>query len=289
MNANVAIQQIRKIFKDNLYKREILTKTGGKIDFNRLSQHKTSKYIRRKPLERGSQKYNIEILLDDSGSMYGHGEGKRALLAHEATARLAKVLGPVADINVTLFNYLEQSTNWRSFTSTSHLKRTGSSIYDVGEMELPNFFVTRNSDNLNVVSAFPPADMDEVEFSEPATGGNYEIVNILNAVSRLKSKEGKKIIIVLSDGQPNLDYHPSWDEDKSAGFKKLILAGRRVKKYPVDDYRKIIEDIKTRHGIETISFGLETDDMSHLYPNFTPIYCLDDLYEGLIKELKRVI
>jgi len=89
------------------------------------------------------------------------------------------------------------------------------------------------------------------------------------AAKRLSErKEKRKILMVFSDGMP----------------------AAHVKDYQVlnGDLKRAVESIK-KSGIECIGFGIETDAVSHFYPEFIVIDKLADLPGKVMKKLTQLI
>ena len=280
MKEEVAAQRVKALLRDNLYKREVLVKSGGNIAFDRLARYKTTKYIRKKALEKSGNQLNVEILLDNSGSMYPFGWRTKniAIPAHDAAYRAIRTLKSVANINLTLFNYLEVRVPIDEFTPTSHLYR----CEGVGTIDIETHrYYEYENDGVTHIESVKPGD--ERDFDEDAAaGGNYEIASILNAAERLKSLDGDKMIMVFSDGRPNLDDHDPSDP--------IVLAGRRIDKYPKSEYADAISGIARAGGIHILSFGIETSDPEKYYPIFRKIDDVEmDMYPALIDTIKEAI
>lgn len=75
--------RIKRIMKDNLYERKILSKSGT-LEGNRLAHHRVSNKLFSKKEEHKGKTYYIDLLLDCSGSMLD--DGNRAY--HAITACL---------------------------------------------------------------------------------------------------------------------------------------------------------------------------------------------------------
>ncbi len=290
MNPEIAAQKIKRIMKDNCFRRRTLT-TSGKIEFNRLAFHSSSRMLFSKESERQGKEYYVELLLDASGSMWHDisggssffssldktGESGRIKLAAESVEMIAKSMGKYCNLNITLFNYLEKKVGWKDFKAKKyqHLD-IYPNIAQVGDAEGRKHIV----ESAKAVN-FPSADwVAEGEDGNKCIGGNWEIINILNAAQRLKPKKGKKIIMVLLDGQPSMDYHNPQ--------QAIHLSGRRVDQNPRTQYRRTIEGL-IKSGIEVMGFGIQTESPKEFFPDFYKIDTPEEILPTLITALQQHI
>lgn len=268
MTEEQAIIQLKKIFRDNIFRRDVLS-TSGRVNFNRLGMHKTSKNLFSRPdgSEKGN-KYNIEILLDDSGSMYND----RAEQAHLACYNIIRALKSLTNLNLTLFNYTETRVNINDFTPTSH------KLCGISQARKEYYYSVKEGDVETIISA-QPSNYDNCESKY---GGNWEIVNLLNAVNRLNKEKGEKIVIMLCDGCPSLDDHNVRKD------KNLIIAGVNTKYYTRDVYASQVKKM-LGDKIKMITIGIGTNSPEAYYPNF---YLCDDpnnIYSILVESLTKTI
>lgn len=269
MDINVASQKVKRILKDATYDRKVLAKSGN-MNFNRLAMHKSSKYLFTKPQAQQSRKYHVELLLDASGSMWGNMFRPSCIKeACQAVEKTAKLIGPYTDLNITLFNYLETTVPWKEFEAEKYMEEDMYGKYAAihqGEREIIVDFKHKE--------LYPGA---KVEIDE-SLGGNWEMCNIINAVDRLKQKDGKRVLLIFLDGSPNLDDHDT-DEDN------VFVAGQSVLQNPRDKYHEKIESFMAQ-GITVIAYGIMTERPEQYYPNFYLIEDPDKMYEVLIRSLE---
>lgn len=99
MDDQDAVNEIRRILRDNLYERRILDKRW-RLETNRLAHYRTSnRLFSRKTLNQW-KKYHFEILLDVSWSMFDY---YRMMPSLKATHAVVKTLNKLWDVRVTLF------------------------------------------------------------------------------------------------------------------------------------------------------------------------------------------
>lgn len=255
--------------KDNCFKREVLS-TGGRINFSRLPYHKSSKLLFNREQERKGKKYYVELLVDASGSMAMDNRIDHATMAAEL---IAKVLGKFCELQITMFNYLEFKVKWQDFRAEKWGDFYGNSPYE-------NFAEVLDGQKRRIVPEKQAHLYKKTVKSDASTDGNWEICNILNAAKRLKKKNGKRIIIILLDGQPNLDDHPG-------DHNNLHIAGVRVDQNPYDSIKTTIQ--KLEKDITILAFGISTDRPKQFYTNFQKINSPEEILESLIMSLQKHI
>lgn len=309
MKVETAAQQIRKILKDNCFKRETL-QTTGKIHFNRLPFYKSSRHLFVKPSDLKGKKYHVELLIDYSGSMWGepmpssYDEAVAGLPTYSTTASIsplsfssffgrpdrhtpaiksgeavAAIMGKYCDLNITLFNYLETTVSYKDFRGGAYWRKS----YD----ELPDAILAEDSEGgRHLVPAWRKTYMSSLGSNYHQTAGNWEICQILNAAARLRKKDGRKVLMILLDGKPNLD-----DFGGENPTEKLYIAGRRVDLLPTKKYKKLIKGLESE-GIEIVAFGIDTDNPQKYFTNFEYIdtsSANNAILPALIKQFKRIV
>lgn len=297
------INKLKKIFRDNLYERNILSKTGS-VNFNRLGMAKTSKYIFNKKEETKGYKYNVELLLDASGSMYYNGRlGSSALALYMIYQALKKLV----NVNITLFNYTEYKIKddndifLKTIRDTIKQNNNISSVdtrdltNKLAELKLPVFEEITAYKNKNNKKTYILTDKEKLRynlneneyegFTFDAMAGNYDITNIINTINSLKKQKGGKIIIIISDGRPHLDYH------SVTGEYDLFLSGNNIKDWAISgaEWKNKLNEIINNNQIKLISIGLKTEEPARYYNNFYLIEEIDNTYNVLIKSLEKAI
>ncbi|NBQ51837.1 MAG: hypothetical protein EBU35_14605, partial [Marivivens sp.] len=102
-----------------------------------------------------------------------------------------------------------------------------------------------------------------------AGGNNSDPDAILIAADMLRARpEDRRILLVLSDGQPNWRTYNAW--------------ARR-------EYLKdVVRDVNAE-GIETIGIGINSDAVSHYYPKHVVVRNIDDLATTAMEQLAQTI
>lgn len=274
-----AQQHLKRILKDNMFRRHVLSKSG-RLSFNQLARYKVTQKIFSKPQENQGQQYHVELLLDNSGSMYhSWSSDPKARPALKATESLCKLFGPVSDLRVTMFNYQDITANWKSFDGDALFKK-------YHEEEQDDRVHERVVDGIKIIE---PCEGECSLRNFSALCGNWDMVTFQNAVNRLVKKEGKKIILVLSDGRPNLDRHDrEYHAEAEHPIKeKLKIAGLRADKYVPSDYLSMTRSAE-KNGIFVHGFGIKTNGPKEYFDNFTLIENPEQIYEEVIKALQGI-
>lgn len=257
-----ALVAIRRIMKDNLFRRQVISKQG-RLCMNRLHAYQTSSHLFIKPQEKEGKAYHVELLIDNSGSMYNY---DRAEPAFEAAKKIANVLGAYCDLKITSFDYLE-----KKFCRKEFAKMDFNDDYCIEGGGGYNYSSVVNIDGENHVM---PGDEDNT------AGGNWEVANVVNAASRLRKKEGTRIIIILLDGNMRTD---CWHEEEMID-DNMFFSGLPVRRYNSSTYVNDVKKIE-KEGIKVKAFGIGTSDPKQYFSDFTQIDDPEDIYGELIKFL----
>lgn len=272
----MASAKLKRILRDNLYTRNVET-TTGKLNFLALHKYKTSRKLFTRPQERAGKKYNVELLLDNSGSMY---QQEYAAPAFEAAHYLCQLFGPLTDMNVTLFNYGEHTMNWKNFHKEFVDKEHKQNTYHwkYGDRKV-------GEDMYNIERVPDPSNTDGYEQTYKAAAGNWEISTILGARHRLLQKQGEKIIFILLDGHPNLDEHNVVNRGETS--PKYFMNGVCLNNYPKEAYSARIQEI-IDEGIKVVAFGLGFDVRKY-YPVGTRIRTPENIVQHSVAIMEDLL
>lgn len=187
MNASTFVTKCRDILKDNASHRLVGGQRSGVVDEGRVAMAACGENrIFKRPLARRFASYRVDIMVDASGSMWGHGSGKRWL--HAAVAACA------------LYNGLRTS----GATVFVHPFSMGL---------LPPLDMATNEtaiDSMNAVFRHPVRVTKHGGMTVNAAHGNHDsyCLSTVAAQSIADRKHQGKIVLVLSDGRPSCDYYP---------------------------------------------------------------------------------
>lgn len=293
MQLQTAANRIKRIFRDNLFERTVESKRG-KLNFSALHKHKTSTRIFSKPQATWWKKYNIEILLDTSGSMQSDNRFYHSL---QTCAKICELLWPVADVSVAMFNYVEERLARKDLILKS--KEREWDLYKQ-YMDDPRFDTLAIDGKAYIVKQTWPKQTYEYDrgecinrwypwnrewyFSYYAASGNWEICNIVNAAERLKNKEWHKFIIVILDWQPNLDEHRWWRMKDM----HLHIAWQSTMKYHRGNYRDTIVSLERQwYNILGIWLWDWAEWIRDYFPKNILLYKPDDVYGILVDYFEK--
>lgn len=290
MKLNQASQRIQRILRDNMFSRKNLA-TSGSLAFNRLASYKVSKKIfERKQADTGKL-YNLELLIDLSGSMRDGGNDVAALTAAQ---NISKLLRHICSINITVFNYLERIIGVdellaldtaskrlafiRSFQKQKVWARQQWDKYyfcwpdDIGR--------THRVDSDTTLSSMFHKNSSRVIM---ASRGNREVCNIVNAWKRIRQKDWHNIIVIVQD----------WAMEMSSQFReeyddrKIYIANQPVERYTYDGYVPTLRKIEK--DVELVSMGINTQRPSHFFSNFVYVSDPNDIYKNIVELFERLI
>lgn len=225
-------EELKRRLKENQFDRRKNCATWEKLDTTKLHLIGLDKNIFLKKVKWTWKKYACEILLDVSWSMFP-GKNNYIKDAVESLINIIKFLYWVVDINVVMYDYVERRVRFRDVFS---IKLNMLNMdWDSAAMELWQRIKTVT--NGNVKSVVP----DEWWFR--SSGGNREIINIVNAAERLNNmwSDWDKCIILIGDWDMNLDNH-GWRSAHEQD-KDLIIAWKSVKKYNPDTAADVVKNL----------------------------------------------
>ena len=195
MNLNLAKNKLKTILKDNKNIRRIRS-NRWLIRWNSLYNYKTSDKIFSKKWSNSWKKYNLEILLDCSWSMWHWHwlwRSSAIYISMLMLKDLIKLFKWIVDINIYWYNLIE-----RHFTN-QYIEK----------------FDMDNLSNFNKASSFlwmndMKEEDNEYKYSQwwglHSWAWNFDIINLYNSFIRLSKKEWEKIIIIIWDWEMRCDY-----------------------------------------------------------------------------------
>ncbi len=194
----------------------------------------------------------VTLLIDCSGSM----GGDKIEVARQTALALGEALKGIG-INFEALGF-----------NTSSSSALASKIRTLTEKEVQRFNRFGETLRLMVFKKFESSDLTGVVKAE-AGGANADGESIIWAAKRLAlRKEKRKILIVLSDGQPAY-----------GGANHEILAG---------DLKRVI-GLLPKSGIEPIGIGILTDDPKLFYPQWVEVSDVSKLSSTVMGKLSRML
>lgn len=270
----LASVQLKRVLRDNMYEREVQA-TSGTLNSLTLHRYKTSRKLFLRKQEKKNKQYHVEILIDNSGSMYD----ERAREAFAAAHYMCQLLGPLTDLMVTQFNYNELRMPWKLFHKNFINDTSSKSTHNN-----KNWYISDRKDGNNIYS-----ERDE-DGDYQGYYGNWEIIHILRAAERLKKCKGDKFIFILLDGGPNLDQHSKYsrNEKDEMPTERLYINGYCVNEYPRNRYFAIVNEL-IESGIKVFAFGINTSSPQQYYPVFKKVSSPEDVVPFVVQLLKEYL
>ena len=244
-NEQYFMKKLKSILRDNLYLRQESGKRSGSLDHRKLYKIKLSDRLFTKKGALRGKEYNLVIAIDCSGSMSGAKMNSALLFLR----KLFKVLHKECNLAIVAFN-----------TLTETLKRFDEKI-----------------DHKELDRRIEEEIVDRI-FRSKYTGGNHDHLAIRMAADLLRKKKGKKLIVILSDGQPACGCGFSINgvqECRDAGF--LI--------------QKLHEEVKKteNEGVQILGISILYTPSREFYNYGAVVENVKQLYGVVLRELSKII
>jgi hypothetical protein len=285
MELRQAQQAIQRVLRDNLFARQVLA-TSGSLEFNRLAKYRTSKRLFARKQAESGKLYNFIILIDCSGSM----GGTRFHWAITAAKNLAKLLKHVCNLEFRLFNMIEwkmtadeilamdPTVRRREMTKVYiWVKQIGNekrSLCHPTDIWCKHRLNDSSIDDYNEILPWRSL-VGDVECQD----WTAEAYHLISARKDIRHKQGKNVILLLHDGEPN---YPYWTERDN-----LLSVGVPVIKHKMSSYGNDIKKIE--RDVELVSMWIQTDKPRDQFSNFVYINNPNDIYKNVVILFERLI
>lgn len=194
----------------------------------------------------------VTLLIDCSGSMHG----QKMDVARQTALAMGESL---KSLNIT-FEALGFNTSYSRKLQDETLK--------LKTEELKRFNRVNETLNLMVFKKFDSEDMTGIVHAQ-AGGANADGESLIWAGKRLaERKERRKILIVLSDGQPSY-----------GGANHKVLAG---------DLKRVVS-LMPKSGIEPIGIGIRTEDVKMFYPKYVVVDDVAKLSTTVMRTVAKLL
>lgn len=286
MNDATFQRTLQSVLFDNKYDRFVAKRRSGKLNTKGLSKIGYSDKIFKKREERQNKEYSIALVVDCSGSM----NGSRIAFATDAANKLSKHLSS-AKINHAVYTYGNHCVQLTPFTTK----------YD---RQIPRKFelVKEGDIRIHWKCDVPIEDRKGWRFdkytclgldydfaknkrisikgsndTDYVGGGTATSIALEKVNYELSKESGKKIMIILSDG----------DYNECKGNRQAYELPKKTYDEIPQDLKKIVVRI-IKSGIEVHSIGIQTDGVNRYYPpeRTCAIYDLAQLYDHIIKIIR---
>lgn len=244
--------QLERVLKVKEAAKWVGDKEQGRIDTRALSRLASIPGTRRIFKEFAKTETNnvaVEILIDMSGSMR-----ERMKTAKMAAIAMAEAL---KDINIAF-----EVTGFNSKPSGSVASYTAS----LGDTS--RFNRTNEALDLHVFKSFDSSSLSGLERVFVGVQNPDGECVVWAAQRLMKRKEKRKILIVLSDGEPGT----------GDGSRGILCSDLRNKV-------KLIQ----KSGIECIGIGIESECVKHFYPDYIVLKDVKDLPQGAMRKLAKIV
>ena len=308
MNDATFQRTLQSVLFDNMYDRNVARRRTGKINNKGLQRISYSDKIFKRKEERMNKQYSIALLVDCSGSMNGDKMRIAANSALKLSRHLssAKINHAVYGFNTPTLKLKDYNTAWDRDVE----KKLWMMIRDlwcawdrrgVTTLEEPEWcseygqyeifskgtslkYIGHNLDlkNLKTLSLDDVLGTNrDIEHCGGAAWNNDSHA-VRFVAKELHKQSGKKIMIVLSDGEPA----GSYPYLQSAEFPRENYCGNLDRQ----NLKQHIKDIM-KSGIEVHSIGIQSDAVNKFYPpdRTCSVYDLGQIYDHIIKIIRNNI
>lgn len=277
MNTTTFKAHLLSMFKDNMYDRYVGNKRTGKLNTRKIYKVNTTDKVFQRKEERKNKRYNISLLVDCSGSMAGglFTEPKWEE-ASNAARRLAETFNNIENIDLEIVGFNTIDHMIKEFDEPLDLKKKPIDliISDITRERTDSGFKFHRALYFDEKTKKVELNGNEVNGSyQHLTQGNCDGKTVYEAVERIKERDGKHIIIMLSDGKPSFDVGFEWH-----------CFDRPKKRYSDYDLKKIVNQA-IKDGIIFLGIGMKDASVKKYYPpkNTLVINDMCTLYPELIK------
>lgn len=251
MNMTTFTQRIRSVMRDNQFTRTSSGHRSGKLDMNKLYKvFAKSTRVFTKQTERKNKKYNILIMVDESGSM----EEEMYSPKYETERTKIEI---TAELVWTLIKALH--SNNIDFSVVGYNRR-------ISVRKWFNEKITRRSlDNLRTKI-----------FESPRTyGGCNHDLRAMNLGLKIlnETTEGQNICFIFSDGEP-------------ACGCSLNESGSSYNEY-IREIKTTVKDISKKAAVITVGIG--SDEVGEVYMNTKRIDDQEEFMNYVLTSLNKII
>ena len=246
--------KLNSVMIDNQYDRVVPRRKRGKLDTKSLWRVSTGQEdVFKQKQEKKGKKYNIVLLVDESGSMYLSGRRDRIIKAADITLMLMRSFKNL-NIDFAVVGFNSEIVTHKDFS-------------DKG------FNTVSEYDNLKQEMI----DLADEQKNHDIVGCNHDYDAIKEALGMLKGKEGQNILMVISDGNPNCDIGTTCRSRNKYDQSK----------HQFDKIRTLLEE--KPKGTLAVGIGIESYAVEKIYPDHILVEDTDQLKVEVLKYLRKNI
>lgn len=264
MTEQIAKKKIKSIMKDNIAYRKVKGAKKGDLCHSTLYKAKISDRVFEVKGIMSKKKYKVALVVDCSGSMDWHEPGNRSIQAANATMELVKVFSDVADVAVYGFNTLLYT--FKKFgENVKNVEEIGGKIKRLAALDSNN-----HSKHIEWKYLDP-------QLANRVRGGNHDAYCLEQVYEQIRKQDGKKIMIVLSDGKPKCDDAPDCGNPGCASHEKQSI-----------NLKKIVKYIQ-KNKIDIFGIGIANTSIADYYPHSYYLENPNMIYNYIINGLRKII
>lgn len=308
MNDATFTARLSSVMLDNKFDRYVKGRRSGKLDTKGIYKISISDKLFKRKEERKNKHYAVSLVIDCSGSMHSNGKFR---IAFESAKKLSWHLSKIGiPHNIVGFN--SHTIEVKPF-NTSYDKKVDINLNkllddfdvyyvranknnnfgaDFGDLVKPikerkseywlylgNSYQDKNIRStklaIDAIDKKTVAEGDTLIHRVNGSGYNNDPMAINWATKQILKQKGKKIMIVLSDGQPAIS---------NSMFQVPEQLDRLFETVTVADTAKEV-DKTIKAGVELYSIGILDGSVSRYYParRCCAVYDLSQLYDHIIK------
>lgn len=263
MQENIKRELQRKL-KNNTFLRT-QESVSGKLNPNKVSMAKVTKKVFTEKVPNTWKAYNVELLVDVSGSMFGGDLTTSMKTVKEIVAYFFGII----NVNITFFDMCETPIK-------------GIEALDLDVNNEYQFRTEMTKVSINGKPQYIRAKNGEGDGSMMSSGWNWEVCNLVSAWERIQKKEGEKIIIMLWDGAISVDYF----EEHKMIEADLHFAGQPVARYNAETYKATVDTIKAS-GVPILPMCIWGNYYNEYFDNAVRLNRVDEAWNLILNFFKE--
>lgn len=291
------------------------TRTGI-LDTHRLPFYKTTdKLFKKRAQIKKGKNYFISILMDASGSMHAT---HRITPCLKTVQKLCESLQHVVGVHFEIVGFNGIEMKFKDYNEPYDGKKVATLYYELCCTDETNrdhrnddmkFVMIHNSITKEMIVVVPeegnkylsanPAAQLYMETLLPSE--NHDGIAVWNSFLRSKERDGRKILLVFSDGEPTFNWSieslfkekrevESYNGDKALAraMKESVRNGERTHRELADSFLKDVVKLSKRNNIDTVGIGIQSSEVMKYYQHWGVVHSTNDIYAETIRQLTKL-